>query len=94
MLTLADLLISLKNRLRTAMAEHNKEMIRDLRITFGEMADASYGDGNEKFCALLEDLEYATNHIGLADWKAEAAIPSDEQIYAAFISSDKKPEQE
>lgn len=66
------------------MKEHDEETLRNLRITFNEMLKASYGKGNEKFCGLLEDLEYAFNHIGLADFKVEAAIPSDEQIKAVF----------
>lgn len=84
MLTLAELFITLKNRFHTAMKAHDEETLRNLRITFNEMLEASYGEGNEKFCGLLEDLEYAFNHIGLANFKAEAAIPSDQQIKAVF----------
>ena len=76
------------------MEQNDQEAIHDLRSTFGELLETSYGDGNQKFCALLEDLEYATNHINVARWKAEDAIPTDEQIKAAFASNDEKPEQQ
>lgn len=89
MLTLADLLIALRNRLLAAMERHDKQALADLSTTFVEMAEASYGNGNQKFCSLLDDLEYAANHAGMGvDWKARDAIPSDEQIWAAFRSDD------
>ena len=92
MLTLPDLLISLRNRLQAAIEQKDEETQHRLAITFDEMLEASYSSGHREFCVLLEDLNYAINHIRIAPWKAD--IPTDEQIYAAFASNDEKPEQE
>lgn len=86
MLTLADLIIALKNRLQTAVEQGDLKASSELRMTFDQMLDAFYGVGSREQCAMPEDLVYAANHVSIARHKAEDAIPSDEHIRATFRS--------
>lgn len=86
-MTLAELLISLRNRLNIAIEQDDHETCGYLQTTFNQMTEASFEEGNDKLLALLDDMHYAAQHSS-ARHKADDAIPTDEKIMAVFHSDE------
>lgn len=88
MLTLADLVIKLRDRLQTAIEQKDAEEAGLIHTTIGTMIEVSYGEGNEELIGVLEDLRHASIHAGMGFFKMARPIPTDEQIKAVFQSDE------
>jgi hypothetical protein len=87
-ITVADILIFLRQQLLNAHAEKNKEELQRLAAYFDSLWEIAAKVHDPKMLGLLTDLEYAAHHFsGEVDFKAIAALPSIEAIQALeFVS--------
>ncbi|MFZ5911005.1 MAG: hypothetical protein ACOYYU_13410 [Chloroflexota bacterium] len=80
-ITVADILIFLRQQLLKAYAEKNKDELRKLAYYFDGLWEIAAKVNDPKMLGILNDLEYAANHFaGDVDFKASAALPSIEAI--------------
>jgi hypothetical protein len=80
-ITVADILIFLRQQLLNAHAEKNKDELRRLASYFNSLWEIAARVHDPKMLGLLTDLEYAAYHFaGEVDFKAFAALPSIEAI--------------
>jgi hypothetical protein len=80
-ITVADILIFLREQLLNAHAEKNKDDVRRLASYFDGLWEIAARVNDPKMLGLLTDLEYAANHFAMeVDFKAIDALPSIDAI--------------
>jgi hypothetical protein len=81
-MTVADILIALRQQLLTAHTEKNKEKLKRLESYLESMWEIAALANDSKALVLLEDLTYAASHFIMeVDFKALEALPSIEAIH-------------
>jgi hypothetical protein len=76
-ITVADILIFLRQRVLHAHAEKNKDELRTLASYFDGLWEVAGRVNDPKMLGLLTDFEYATNHFIMeVEFKAIPALPS------------------
>ena len=89
-ITVADILIFLRQQVLNAHAKKNKDELRRLVSYFDSLWDIAARVNDPKMLGILNDLEYAANHFaGEVDFKASAALPSIEAIQGLESASGK-----
>src|SRR5687768_18532970 len=89
-ITVADILVFLRQRLLDAHAKKNKGELRRLASYFDNLWHLAARVNDPKMLGLLEELEYAAYHFaGEVDFKAIAALPSIEAIQELESASGK-----
>lgn len=79
--TVAHILILLREQLLNAHGDKNKDELRRLASYFDSLWEIAARVNDPKMLGLLTDLEYAANHFIMeVDFKATAALPSIEAI--------------
>jgi hypothetical protein len=85
--TLADLLVALRQRLVDVLAQNDRDTLQQLCIVFGTMREASYTGPNRALSAILTDLEYSAQHGAMGVMGKTQDIPSVDAIRAALVSA-------
>lgn len=82
-ITLADMVIKLRQRLIEAGERHDRDGLGAMKVTFGELVEASYGTHEKSLIEILVALEDAARDavVGVS-WKSD--IPTIEAIQLAF----------
>ena len=89
-ITVADILVFLRQRLLDAHAKKNKGELRRLASYFDNLWHLAARVNDPKMLGLLEELEYAAYHFaGEVDFKAIVALPSIEAIQELESASGK-----
>ena len=89
-ITVADILIFLRQQVLNAHAEKNKDELRRLAYYFDDLWEIAARVNDPKMLGLLTELEYAAYHFaGEVDFKASEALPSIEAIQELESASGK-----
>lgn len=81
--TLADVVISLRQRLIEAAERQDRDGLGALKITFGELVETSYSTSEQSLTRIFVALEDAARDAVMGvPWKSD--IPSVEAIHQAF----------
>jgi hypothetical protein len=86
-MTYADLLCSLRERLKISLQNNDRDVLGRLMTTFGVLVEASYESENRELTVILEDLAYSAQHGVMGVMAKAQDIPSVETIRAAFDES-------
>lgn len=82
-MTLADMVLSLRQRLLDACEQRDRSQLGILQTTFGALVEASYGTQEPALIEILVALEDAARDAGMGvTWKSD--VPSVETIQRAF----------
>lgn len=80
---LTDMVITLRQRLIEAGERHDRDGLGALKVTFGELVEASYGTQEKSLIEILVALEDAARDAVMGvSWKSD--IPTIEAIHQAF----------
>jgi hypothetical protein len=84
MVSLADFLVLLRERLIDSLEKEDKGELRRLTTTFGILTELSYSLDNRELSGILAELAYSAQHGSMGViFKAKEYIPSSETIVLA-----------
>ncbi|MFN8410763.1 MAG: hypothetical protein U0Z26_00085 [Anaerolineales bacterium] len=89
-ITVADILIFLREQLLNAHAEKNIDNLKRLASYFDGLSEITAKVNDSKMLEILTDFEYVANHFIMGvDFKVTAALPSIEAIQELESASGK-----